>query len=103
MAKDIEIVVDDAKVRKAINEAEGTESKLQIITQQVVGKANALGAVYRTGKYHRNHQSPAVGGTQPEYGGDVKRKGGTPVGIVHPDNYAAMKDNYLHNTMLKAL
>lgn len=103
MGNDIKIVVDDAKVRKAINEAEGTESKLQIITQQVVGKANALGAGYRTGKYHRDHQSPAVGGTQPEYGGDVKRKGSTPVGIVHPENYAAMKDNHMHNTMLKAL
>jgi len=103
MAKDIQIVIDDAKVRKAIDSAEGTESKLQIITQSVVGKANALGSGYRTGKYHRDHKSPAVGGTQPKYGGDVRRVGGKPVGIVHPENYAAMKDNHLHNTMLKAL
>ena len=103
MAKDIEIVIDDKKVLKAINEAEGTRQKLEIATQQVIAKANALGSGYRTGKYHRDHKSPAVGGTQPKYGGDVARTKSGIVGIVHPENYAAMKDNHLHNTMLKAL
>ena len=103
MARDIEIVIDEAKVRKAINEAKGTESKLRVITQHVIGKANALGSGYRTGRYHREHRSPSVGGTQPQYGGDVKRMGESVVGIVHPENDAAMKDNHLHNTMLKAL
>lgn len=100
---DIEIVIDDAKVRKAIANADSIDEKLGIAANSVVAKANALGAGYRTGYYHVDHKSPAVGGTQPEYGGDVRHYESGPVGIVHPKNYAAMKDNYLHNTMLKAL
>lgn len=103
MANEVKIVIDDAKVRKAVNEAKGTESKLQIVTQRIVGRANALSAGYRTPKWHDHATGETKGDKQPEYGGDVKRIGSTPVGIVHPENYAAMKDNHLHNTMLKAI
>lgn len=70
----------------------------------VASRANALGAGYRTGYYHPNHKSPAVGGTQPKYKAfqaQVFNK--TPVAIVVTKNYAAMKDNMLHNTLLKSL
>jgi hypothetical protein len=43
-----------------------------------------------------------VGGTQPAYVGDVRMGRRGYVGIVHPGNYAAMKDNYENNTLLKA-
>lgn len=71
-------------------------------TAQITARANALGSGFRTGHYHPDHRSPGVGGTQPSYVGDVRmgRKGY--VGIVHPANYAAMKDNYENNTLLKA-
>lgn len=100
---DVEIVIDGAKVKQAIANAETLDDKLLIAVNEIAAKANALGAGYRTGKYHPNHKSPGVGGTQPKYAGDVQRFRGGPVGIVHPKNYAAMKDNHLHNTMLKAL
>lgn len=71
-------------------------------TAQITARANALGSGFRTGHYHPDHRSPGVGGTQPSYVGDVRigRKGY--VGIVHPGNYAAMKDNYENNTLLKS-
>ena len=71
-------------------------------TAQITARANALGSGFRTGHYHPDHRSPGVGGTQPSYVGDVRmgRKGY--VGIVHPANYAAMKDNYENNTLLKS-
>lgn len=100
---DLKVVIDDAKLKKEINEASGTKAALEIATNHITSKANSIGSGYRTGKYHRDHKSPAVGGTQPKYVGDVKMGKKGPVGIVHPKNYAAMKDNHLHNTLLKSL
>ena len=71
-------------------------------TAQIMARANALGSGFRTGHYHPNHQSPGVGGTQPAYVGDVRMGRRGYVGIVHPGNYAAMKDNYENNTLLKS-
>lgn len=71
-------------------------------TAQITARANALGSGFRTGHYHPNHRSPGVGGTQPAYVGDVRMGHRGYVGIVHPANYAAMKDNYENNTLLKS-
>ena len=71
-------------------------------TAQITARANALGSGFRTGHYHPNHRSPGVGGTQPASVGDVRMGNRGYVGIVHPANYAAMKDNYENNTLLKA-
>lgn len=71
-------------------------------TAQITARANALGSGFRTGHYHPNHQSPGVGGTAPSYVGDVRMGRRGYVGIAHPANYAAMKDNYENNTLLKA-
>lgn len=71
---------------------------------QVSSNANALGAGFRTGYYHPEHKSPAVGGTAPVYGYEQAEKSTKYgyVSTVHPLNYAAMKDNYENNTLLKA-
>jgi len=100
---DLKVVIDDAKLRKAINEASGTRQALNLAVDHITSRANSLGSGYRTAKYHRDHKSPAVGGTQPKYTGDVKTGKKGPIGIVHPKNYAAMKDNHLHNTLLKSV
>ena len=74
-------------------------------TDSTAARANALSAGFRTGLYHRDHKSPAVGNTQPRYAsalGESKRKPAIPVGLVYTGNYAAMKDNALNNTLLKA-
>ena len=99
----LKIVVNKAKARHAINNAENLPQALEAKVGGIVGKANALGAGYRTEKYPRDHRSPAVGGTQPKYTGDVQRGKKGPIGLVHPENYAAMKDNHLHNTLLKSI
>lgn len=103
MASDIEVVINDAKLRQAVDDAQGIRGKLSTVTNATIASANNMSAGFRTGFYHRDHKSPAVGGTQPEYGGNVTKGPNGYVGIVHPKNYAAMKDNHLHNTMLKAI
>ena len=100
---DVEFNVDDSKLRNLVNKGQGTFSLLAKVTDKVAANANAMSAGFRTGRYHRNHESPAVGGTQPEYGHDVRRFGRTTVGIVYTGNYSAMKDNHLHNTLMKSL
>ena len=72
-------------------------------TDKRASRANALGAGYKTGKYHKDHKSPAIGGMSPKYVAHTGRpRGAVPVGIVYTGNYAAQKDNMLHNTLLKA-
>ena len=65
----------------------------------IAGRANAMSSAFRTGLYHRDHKSPAVGNTQPKYESDQARGA---VALVYTGNYAAMKDNALNNTLLKA-
>ena len=72
-------------------------------TSAVLSRANQMGSAFRTGIYHRNHKSPGVGNTQARYASDVRDFGGMPVGIVHPANYAAMRDMYENNTLVKAV
>ena len=96
---DLRVVIDDAKLNDAINNANGTREALKLATDHIISKANSLGSGYRTAKYKHS----TVGGKQPEYGGDVKKGKSGLIGIVHPTNYAAMKDNHLHNTMLKSV
>lgn len=100
---DVVIKIDDAKLRKLAFGSDGTKSLVESATSQVTSNANAMGAGFRTGLYHRDHKSPAVGNTQPVYKGDVRKFGRKYVGIVVTGNYAAMKDNHLHNTLLKSL
>lgn len=72
---------------------------------EIAGQANALGSSFKTGKYHPDHTSPGVGGTTPIYdyskAKNANRYGS--VATVHPKNYAAMKDNMVNNTLLKAM
>ena len=98
----VKVDVSERSLERAVSYAKGTEAALRKYASKIERRANSMGASFKTGKYHRDHQSPAVGGTKPRYGSDVElgRKGY--VGIVHPENYAAMKDNHLHNTLLKA-
>lgn len=100
---DVEFTIDDAKLDRLVGNSQATQALVAKRTQQVASRANAMGAGFRTGYYHRDHQSPAVGGTAPTYKADVQKRGKSPVGIVVTGNYAAMKDNHLHNTLLKAL
>lgn len=101
MAERLVVKIDDKKLWSTINEADGLPELLDTAVKAVVSNANQSSAGFRTEVIHIDGRR--VGGTQPEYGGDVAKKGRTTVGIVHPKNYAAIKDNYINNTMLKSL
>lgn len=105
MARTVKVTVKMAPdFDKIVRSMPGVGDAVTEEASYISGKANALGAGFRTGLYHRDHQSPAVGNTAPEYAYE-KAKASTRYGFVasvHPANYAAMKDNHMHNTLLKA-
>lgn len=78
-----------------------TDNMYQLIRKnadQTASKANSMGASFRTQKYK------GKGGTSPRYVANTQRpRGIVPVGMVYTGNYAAMKDNMKHNTLLKSL
>lgn len=103
MAKSASVTVefDLSALQDAASHDKLVESMLRVRTAQCVNAANAMSSGFRTGIYHRDHQSPGVGNTQPVYVGDVTEGRRGIVGIVHPANYAAMLDNHENNTLLK--
>lgn len=98
----VEVVIDEQKLRDAVSQADGLQGILEEKTNAIIARANALGSGYRTGIWHDPATREKKGDTQPEYGGDVIYGHRGYVGIVHPNNYAALKDNYENNTLLKA-
>lgn len=94
----------DSDAPQRIKRMPEVKSALTDLASKVSATANGLGAGFKTGYYHKDHKSPAIGGTTPVYGyekaKDSSRYGS--VATVHPKNYAAMKDNYQNNTLLKA-
>lgn len=102
MASRLVVEIDAKALKNVVNESDGTKAALEAATSEITGKANAMGASFRTERTYNYAQHKHVGGTQPEYAGDVQRGRQGYIGLVHPNNYAAMKDNLLHNTLLKA-
>lgn len=99
-----EFHIDKNKLWRCICRSDATYKLVRDAADARRDTANALSSGFRTGYYHRDHKSPAVGGTQPAYMAKTGRpRGIVPVGIVYTANYAAQKDNMLHNTLLKAL
>lgn len=96
------VVIDQKALEDAAFKAAGTRAALGEATSRIASRANSLGSGFRTGTYHDHATGETRGDTQPAYSGDVRmgRKGW--VGIVHPENYAAMKDTKENNTLLKA-
>lgn len=100
---DVEFRIDKKKLERLAYSSEQTRSMVEQKTHNVQSTAAMLSAGFRTGLYYRDHKTPAVGGTEPYWKANVKKYGVKPVGIVVTGNYAAMKDNHLHNTLLKSL
>ena len=71
---------------------------------EIAGRANQLGAGFRTMHYKSTKTKQKVGGKQPVYKALKTRMfNGFPVAIVTEGNYAAMADNHKHNTLLKSI
>ena len=74
------------------------------MASDMASRANSMGAGFRTGHYTDPKTHERRGGTQPRYASERARETSSGcVAIVHPANYAAMKDNHLHNTLLKSM
>lgn len=97
----VEVAINSGELEKAVKRAERLDMPLGEAVERITANANRLSSGFRTGVIHRDGH--AVGDTQPEYAGDVKRGKNGHVGLVHPANYAAMKDNYENNTLLKSV
>ena len=104
MADELTIKWDGNALGRAVGQDEGVRARITEMTNSRIVQANALGSGYKTKRTTDRKTRKEVGGTVARYGGDVqmsKKSPKWPVGIVHPLNYAAMKDNMLHNTLLK--
>ena len=95
---DSEFNIDPEKLWRMACKSDGMYQLVRKAADQVCSKANSMGSTFKTEKYRDR------GGTSPKYMANTGRpKGTVPVGIVYTANYAAMKDNMKHNTLLKSL
>lgn len=71
--------------------------------KEIAARANSMGSGFRTEVVVDYETKETRGGTQPEYAALNARatKKGC-IALVVEKNYAAMKDNHLNNTLLKA-
>ena len=99
---DARVEWDMAALKRAAGTDPQVRDELERTTDAIKARANSMGGAFRTGLYHRDHQSPAVGNTPAVYDGNVTMVNGGNIGIVYTANYAAQKDNLQNNTLLKA-
>lgn len=97
----VRIEIDENSVMAAICKSDGIKPALKGYGARIAERSNMLSVGYRTPKWHDHETGEVKGGKQPKYGATLGNR--QVICIVHPENYAAMKDNYLHNTMLKAM
>ena len=96
------VVIDEAALKKATSYSDGMREALSSKVDEITQRANSMSSGFRTGRYYDRQSNELRGNTQPKYGGSVKLGSYGWVGLVHPENYAAMKDTHDHNTLLKA-
>lgn len=99
----LEIQIDETKLFEAIQDGENLPQIIGEYAKRIESNANQMSSGFRTGIFHDHATGQTLGNTQPQYASDVAKKGRSIVGIVHVKNYAAMKDNYENNTLLKAV
>lgn len=98
----VDVKIDRQALFVAIQDAESLPDVLTEHVKRISGNANASSSGFRTGIFHDHQSGETRGNTQPVYSGNVERKGRSMVGLVFTGNYAAQKDNYENNTLLKA-
>lgn len=99
-----EFHIDKNKLWRCICREDATYQLVRNAADARRDTANALSSGFRTGIYHDHETGEKKGNTQPRYMAKTGRpRGIVPTGIVYTANYAAQKDNMLHNTLLKSL
>lgn len=117
---DVKVEIDVPAVELVINSSDSTRNIINKLSGEVAARANYMateitGIWHETGKPHtpgktggtwhdHGKEYDTIGGKRAEYASKpaIRGKSGL-VGMVYTGNYAAMKDNNKHNTMLKAL
>lgn len=100
---DVRFTIDRKKLEQLAFNSDGTFQLVSEATRDIASNANVISAGYRTPKWHDHDTGETKGGTQPKYAASPIRTRKGARGLVHPENYAAMKDNHEHNTLLKSL
>jgi hypothetical protein len=103
MANAVRVEVNEERAWNLAIRSDGLYQMIRSEADKRAAQATAMAGGFKTGKYHRDHKSPAVGGTRAKYSSKTKRNPDVPVGMVHTGNYAACKENMKHNTLAKVL
>lgn len=86
-----------------VQDMEGMRNALSKIAWTLAARASANSAGFRTERTINYATKEQVGGTPPLYlAKDAIFTRGHSVALVYTGNYAAAKDNTLHNTLLKS-
>lgn len=99
----LDIRWDTSALGRAAALCDETRDGLEEAVAKITGRANALCEGYVTKEFYNREAHELRGNTQAQYGGDVRMERNSYVGIVHPVNYSAMKDNTENNTLLKSI
>lgn len=103
MAEVFELHLDEQAAKGAIDNADGLQALLADKSGAIASAANASSAGNLTQETVRWATKEHVGGQAPQYVSDVKRGRKGWVGIASTGNYAARKDNYENNTLVKSI
>ena len=105
MADLMDVQIDMEQVKRAIGQSDSVYGEMQKAVNRLTASANSACAGYKTGYFYDRTEGKRKGGTQAVYASKCDRLGRYkwPYGVVYAANYSAMKDNYEHNTLLKAV
>lgn len=98
----VKVVIDEAALKRAVSNGDGVQGILKQKVDSITANANALSAGMRTGIFHDHATGETRGDTEPDFEGNVERRGDGYIGIVYTANYAAQKANLDNNILLKA-
>lgn len=96
--------------KEAIKTLPGVRGVVTKEAKKICDNANSLSSGFRSGIYHDKKTNSTIGNTPAQYGSmsakvypDRDDVGSTSVALVYTKNYAAQKDNLMHNTLAKAI
>lgn len=113
----VKVDISQQALENAVNSSPEVRSAINSMSASIASRANGMATEKsgiwvdvgephhpeRTGGKWNGRSGPTIGGKDPVYQSKPARRFSSGlVGIVYAGNYAAQKDNYQHNTLLKA-
>lgn len=103
-------VVMDSNWEETIKTMPAVKAVVTKEAKKICDTANSLSSGFKSGIYVDKKTNTTIGNTPAQYGSmnakvypDRNGAGSTSVALVYTKNYAAQKDNLLHNTLTKAI